>query len=195
MLSGGGGLATGGVDDRFDFQLVTAEMQDGDGMSYIGPSVPNTLISPAQNSYHAFGNNGSTFNNASNAAANSALPASEYSPGPGEPTRLDALNGLTSASDHLPLVADFQLPARMGASIGVYPTQVIKNSAATLEVQVANIAPVAVAIGADELQYTYGGTGGMSGSGGETTGLLALNPAASHSLSLDTATLGPQTAR
>ena len=39
-----------GLDDRFDFQLVTGEFLDGAGLNYIN------------NSYHSFGNNGSTYN-------------------------------------------------------------------------------------------------------------------------------------
>ena len=34
------------MDDRFDFQLVSGEFLDGQGLNYIG------------NSYHSFGNNG-----------------------------------------------------------------------------------------------------------------------------------------
>ena len=64
MTVAGGGLTTGGMDDRFDFQHVTATLMDGEGMSYIGPSVPNTAIPASVQSYTAFGNNGSTFNGA-----------------------------------------------------------------------------------------------------------------------------------
>ena len=31
-------LVSGGMDDRFDFQLVTGELLDGEGLSYIGPT-------------------------------------------------------------------------------------------------------------------------------------------------------------
>ena len=40
------GLVGGGVDDRFDFQLVTGEFLDSEGLSYLSGS------------YHTFGNNG-----------------------------------------------------------------------------------------------------------------------------------------
>jgi endonuclease/exonuclease/phosphatase family metal-dependent hydrolase len=34
-----GGGASGGMDDRFDFQLASGPMLDGEGLSYIGPTV------------------------------------------------------------------------------------------------------------------------------------------------------------
>lgn len=79
------GQVTGGVDDRFDFQLVTGELLDGIGLDYI------------DGSYRAFGNNGT------HACCNSPLTGTGASP-----TVLDALR---QASDHLPVVADYALPA------------------------------------------------------------------------------------
>jgi hypothetical protein len=191
LVTGVDGLTGGGMDDRFDFQQTTAPLRDGEGMSYIGLGVPNTPISPAQHSYHAFGNNGTTFNSNINSGSNTALPVAEYNPGPGQPTRTDALNALTTASDHLPLVADFQLPAKMSASLAAVPAQVIKDTPLSVNLNVSNVAPVAVAIGADELDYNYNGGGSASGAGSGT--VLPLSPANVHSLALDTSTLGPQT--
>jgi hypothetical protein len=185
-----GGLTGGGMDDRFDFQLVTGELLQGEGMSYIGPTVPNTLIAPSQESYRAFGNNGSTYNTDINSGSNTALPVSEYNPGVGQPTRADALNGLYTASDHIPVVADYQLPAKMSATLASVPAQVIKDTPLGVNVNVSNVAPVAVAIGADELDYNYTASGSASGAGAGT--VLALDPANAHALSLDTSTLGPQ---
>ncbi len=44
--TGPSGLVGSGVDDRFDFQLVTGEFLDGEGLSYLSGS------------YHTFANNG-----------------------------------------------------------------------------------------------------------------------------------------
>ena len=186
----GSNLTGGGMDDRFDFQLVTSPLLDGEGLSYIGPSVPNLAVSPSQESYYAFGNNGTTFNGDINSGSNTALPLSEYNPGVGEPSRTDVLNALTTASDHLPVVADYQLPAKMGATLDVAPAQVIKDTPLAVDVHVSNVAPVAVAIGADELDYNYSASGSASGAGGGS--VLALSAADAHALSLDTSTLGPQ---
>lgn len=186
------GLSGGGMDDRFDFQLVTGTVKDGEGISYIGTGVPNTAVAPSQHSYHAFGNNGTTFNTDINNPANTALPISEYNPniGAGEPSRATVLNSLFTASDHLPVVADYQLPAKMGATVDAAPAEVIKDTPLAVDLHVSNTAPVAVAIGADELDYNYSTGGSASGAGGSTA--LPLASANTHVLSLDTGTLGPQ---
>ncbi len=85
------GLVGGGLDDRFDFQLVSGELLDGQGLDY------------RSSSYHTFGNNGSVALNGSiNSASNTALA--------GLANRTDVLNLLTTVTDHLPVVADFTLP-------------------------------------------------------------------------------------
>jgi hypothetical protein len=98
------GLTAGGVDDRFDFQLMTGEFLDGDGLSYIGPNVPG--MSGLVHSYHTFGNNGSTYNDDINDAGNTYVFTGITSY-----TKTQILDALHSASDHLPVVADFQLPS------------------------------------------------------------------------------------
>lgn len=189
LVTGVNSLTGGGMDDRFDFQIVTQPLMSGNGLSYIGTGVPNTLISPSQHSYHAFGNNGTTFNNNINAASNTALPISEYNPGVGEPSRTTVLNALTTASDHLPVVADYQLPAKMSALAGAHPAQVILGSAPSVALSVSNSAPVEVAIGADELVYSASGGGSVNGLANGT--VLALDPASVNNFSLDTSSLGP----
>src|SRR5262249_4584260 len=52
------GQITGGMDDRFDFQLVSGELTDGSGLEIAGSS------------YRELGNNGTTFNEAINDASN-----------------------------------------------------------------------------------------------------------------------------
>lgn len=76
-------LGGGGMDDRFDFQLLTGEFFDGFGVDYV------------QGSYHAFGNNGTHALNGSITTGTGAAPA--------------VLQALAVASDHLPVVADYQL--------------------------------------------------------------------------------------
>ena len=186
------GLSGGGMDDRFDFQLVTNTMMDGEGLSYIGTGVPNTPLPASQHSYHAFGNNGTTYNSDINNASNTALPISEYNPNvpAGQPSRTEVLNALFTASDHLPVVADYQLPARMDATVDAAPAQVIKDTPLTVGVHVSNTAPVAVAIGADELDYSFTASGSANGAGiGVAMPLAAANL---HNVVLDTSNLGPQ---
>jgi subtilisin-like proprotein convertase family protein/endonuclease/exonuclease/phosphatase family metal-dependent hydrolase len=82
------GFVGGGLDDRFDFQLVSGAVLSGGTLQY------------RSGSYRAFGNNGSVPKNGSiNDARNTALA--------GLPNRLEVLGLLTTVSDHLPVVADY----------------------------------------------------------------------------------------
>ncbi|MBI9069988.1 MAG: T9SS type A sorting domain-containing protein [Melioribacteraceae bacterium] len=77
-----GGGSHGGMDDRFDFILVSQALMDNGGIDYI------------EDSYLAYGNDSNHFNLAINAGTNSAVPDS-------------VANALHGASDHLPVIAEF----------------------------------------------------------------------------------------
>lgn len=85
------GASTGGLDDRFDFLLTSAALLNGVGFDY----VPGT--------YRSFGNDGNHYNDDINDA-------------PVIPEGAVIANALHGASDHLPVMADFQVPARTGVS-------------------------------------------------------------------------------
>ncbi len=72
------------MDDRFDFQFVSGELLDGVGLDYL------------PGSFHVFGNNGTH-------TLGSAIDS-----GTGASTAV--LSALIAASDHLPVVADYQIP-------------------------------------------------------------------------------------
>ena len=75
----------GGLDDRFDQILCSEDIMDAeDGMVY----VPNT--------YFAVGNDGNHFNDPVNSGTNYSVSAS-------------VLNALYNLSDHLPVIADFDV--------------------------------------------------------------------------------------
>ncbi len=71
------------MDDRFDIQFATSEFFDGVGVDYVS------------NSYHVFGNNGTHTFDAPITTGTGASP--------------EVLNALVAASDHLPVVADYQV--------------------------------------------------------------------------------------
>ena len=83
---GSEGLTTGGMDDRFDFQLVSTEFIDDSGLEV------------DQFSYRSFGNDGSHFNKAINDGFNFYFLPDE------QEIKADAL---AKASDHVPVVADY----------------------------------------------------------------------------------------
>jgi endonuclease/exonuclease/phosphatase family metal-dependent hydrolase len=158
------GQITGGMDDRFDFQLSTGEVLDGEGFAYI----PNT--------YRAFGNNGThPLNGEIDNPSNTAEP-------------LAVLTALGNSSDHLPVIADYQLPSKMFVSTESVPNRVIRDATVSVGVAVENVAPVAVAGGADELDYSGSTSGSISGS---FIGMdSALGGPQTHSVNLVTSNVG-----
>jgi endonuclease/exonuclease/phosphatase family metal-dependent hydrolase len=170
------GGATGGMDDRFDMQMINARVLDGEGLSYIGPTAPGTA---STHSYRAFGNGGTTFNRRINDPLNTSKPAS-------------VLTALHDFTDHLPVVADYQLPAKLSATVSEAAPRVIAGSLASVSVSVGNAAAVSVAAGADELDYTVTTTGGATGNFAGSRGALSAN--AVHAVSFNTASPGLRSA-
>lgn len=104
------GLIGGGLDDRFDFQLLSAELSDDHGFDY------------RASSYHTFGVNGSVpLNGSVNDPRNTAIPEL--------PNRLEVLELLTTVTDHLPVVADFRIwPASAPYGRGVQGQQATRQT-------------------------------------------------------------------
>jgi hypothetical protein len=74
---------TGNMDDRFDLQFASGELFDGVGLEYVADS------------YHVFGNNGThTLGGAITTGSGAAAAV---------------LSALAAASDHLPVVADYEI--------------------------------------------------------------------------------------
>lgn len=164
----GSGLVGGGLNSRFDLQYVTDEMLSGEGVSYL------------TGSYHTFMNNGSVpLNQAINSASNNALPSL--------PNRSQVLTALTTATDHLPLVVDYQVPAKMAVTVGTLST-VITGASVNLALSVTNNASALTVAGADELDYTGSGAGKLSGAFSGTDN--ALGGSNAHQLALNTSTPG-----
>jgi len=116
LVSPPGGLTGGGLDDRFDFQLVSNELTDGIGLDYI------------PNSYRTFGNNGSiNVNGNLNDSSSTALL--------GLPNRLAVLDLLTTVSDHLPVVADYRYPVNLApTNVSLSASTIAENAAANVVV-------------------------------------------------------------
>ncbi len=160
------GQVTGGVDDRFDFQLVTDEFLDDEGLSYI------------PGSYRAFGNNGThgNFNQAITTGTGAAA---------------NVLAALTTASDHLPVVADYQVPAILSAQLAEIPPSIPVGASFSADLMIENAASALLAAGADELDYSFSVSGDLVGSGSGTK--LALSGATTHSIMFDTSVEGLRT--
>ena len=91
-----GGLASGGMDDRFDFQFISASLQDGKGLDII------------LGSYHSFGNDGNHYDIAINDGDNSYFES--------DLTRSNELaQALHDASDHVPVIVDYAVVENVGS--------------------------------------------------------------------------------
>ena len=169
--NGAGPLVGGGIDDRFDFILQSDELLDGDGVA----SIPNSL--------RAFGNNGSTLNTAINNGNSITINGlTSFSTG-------QVLNALESASDHLPVVEDFQLPATLSAQlVSPVPSELALGEAATVELLITNTTNVQTANGADDLDFVVSTSGDVTGSFNGTD--AALGGGVSVTLLLDTSEAG-----
>ena len=168
----GSGFVGGGMDDRFDLQMLSTDLTDGEGLSYLGPGVGDCTATT--HSYRAHGNNGTH-------SLNGAI-----STGFGAPTYV--LAALTAASDHLPVVTDYQLPAKMSVELGTTSERVLVGASVQQTLTVANSADVSVTLGADELDYHVSGGLGLSGAATGTAEALASGN--SHSLSWNTTSAG-----
>ena len=84
-----GGGANGGLDDRFDFILLSNKFFNDEDLWYV------------DGSYTSIGNDGAHFNLAINSGSNNSVP-------PGIPDALHA------ASDHLPVILKLAYPTEMG---------------------------------------------------------------------------------
>ena len=168
------GLAGGGIDDRFDLLMTTVQLADGNGLSII-PGTCRTL-----------GNDGNHYQQAVNAGANTYYP--------GQPARSSLLAiALFAASDHLPVLADLQVPARLEASLDPVPPRVIAMAPVTVSARISNGAQVVTPLGADDLSYAVASLQHCIASGAGTAPLAPA--AAAVPVTLATATAGIRLAR
>lgn len=165
LLNQNGGLVGGGLDDRFDFQLLSPTMFDAEGMSMIGGT------------YRPLGNDGQHYNDAINAGNNYYFP--------NDIARSNALaDELIIASDHLPLIADYQVPALLNWDLSLASQRVLVGAETSIEITISNDAPVSVSIGADELDVEIEAIGDVAGF--ESVTIVALSQAEIVSFPIDT---------
>jgi len=127
------GYTGGGMDDRFDFILISAALNDNEGLAY----VPGT--------YKAYGNDSNHFNLDINDA-------------PTIPEGITIANALHGAADHVPVVMTIQVPAKVSADAGLAFGRLITGASPSMNLTVTNVA----AAPADELTYTLAAPTGYS---------------------------------
>jgi len=172
LIVGYNGMVGGGLNDRFDFIVPSLGAADGKGIS----AMTSTMRVP--------GNDGAHYNIDITAGNNTY-----YSP---DITRSNILaDNLSMASDHLAQLMEFQVPAKMSASLVSAPTRVIKSALASIEVKVQNVAPYFSSTGVDPLVFTVACTGSVSGT---ASGTGPLSPSSiSKFVTLNTSVVGTAT--
>ena len=100
-----GGGANGGMDDRFDWLLVSSQFLD-----------ESSILKYIENSYVTYGNDGNHFNDAINSGSNSAFSN-------------DIAEALHDASDHLPVYMDLWFDDLIYSMEGIVLSEVMPNPA------------------------------------------------------------------
>ncbi|MCA9753566.1 MAG: hypothetical protein KC591_15335, partial [Gemmatimonadetes bacterium] len=154
-----GGGANGGMDDRFDFMLTGPSTFDGEGWDIL----PST--------YTALGQDGQHFDGALNVPPYLVVTAA-------------VAQALHDASDHLPVFADWQVPARLSTVASLDLGPVIVGGTTAVDLLIENVAPLP----ADELDYSFAAPTGFGAPAG-TFQLLPGGPV-SHSITLDGGSVG-----
>ncbi len=174
VLTGVNGLVGGGMDDRFDFQLSTSPLHDNLGLSIIS------------NTYRTFGNDGNHYNIAIDTGNNTYYPA--------QLSRSNTLaTNLRLASDHIPTIVEYKIPAMMAGSIPANYGRVIIGASFNVAISVTNPAPVAYVFGADQLTYTATATVNLSGVTNGTVNPLGDTSTPSFPLNTSAAGIKPGT--
>jgi len=176
--------SNGGMDDRFDQILVSADLIDGDGLDYIGnPTIPysTTTWNDGNHSYRAWGNDGSSFNQGLRVTGNTMVG----------PTIAQALVNAAASGGHLPVFLDLRVPAKIDSDTTLDFGQVPLNSTAEQILHVWNAGDCALwsAGGIDTLRYSLTATAGFTAPSGQ----FAAAPCAApdeHIITMDTSSLG-----
>ena len=141
--STGGGLIGGSLDDRFDFLLFNQEFQDGAGLDYMSGTL------------RSFGNDGNHYDDAINDGTNTYFP--------GNNSRSNQLaDALHDASDHIPVIANYTLPAVLSASVVSTFGPVIVGGSADVVLTIGNDVDVVTPAGGADLNWFATGSGSLS---------------------------------
>ncbi|MBX3405799.1 MAG: hypothetical protein KF869_03455 [Phycisphaeraceae bacterium] len=187
--------AFGGMDDRFDFLLVSDSISQGQGLAYMGDrNVPyGSVWNDPVHSYRCWGNDGFSFNQSMRIANNTMV-------GPVVAQALFDHFAGTSTAPHLPVFLDLQVPARASVStLTLDFGTVFQGAVAQLPLTVTNVANIALwskdgtGAGIDALTYTLSPSAGFTAPAG--TFNEAADPGAVgnvHQIGMLTAMLGPK---
>jgi hypothetical protein len=155
------------MDDRHDQMLVSASLKDGAGLDYIGntaiPYSTSTWNDP-NHSYRCWGNDGGSFDLPIRTTANTMVGQAIA----------EALITTVDSGGHLPVFADFRVPAVFSASSQSLDLGTVdQNDAASTTLTITNAGDVNkwTVAGISNLRYTMTVTGpfALTGAGAQQT--------------------------
>jgi endonuclease/exonuclease/phosphatase family metal-dependent hydrolase len=160
--------SNGGMDDRFDMVLGTYSMNDGAGLDLVPGALPG--------GYGPYGNDGQHYNQSIDGGGfNLAVP-------------LAVATALRLSSDHLPVIATLQLPAKLATVSELSFGDVLVGATATQDLSVDD----APAPPAASLQYSLTAPAGFTAPSGTFTNAAASAPDV-RTLGLSTGSIGVRT--
>ena len=177
-------IGAGGMDDRHDQILLDGSLGDGVGLEYrgaFGTPYSTTTWDDPNHSYRSWGNDGTTFDLALRTVGNAMV---------GEQIAI-ALRNVAAGGGHLPVFADFVVPARVDAPVLVDLGAVPAGSLAQGSIVVGNGGDAALwgASGIADLAYLLEADAGITVPAGvffdEASGDLN-----EHAFSIDISGLG-----
>ncbi len=174
----------GQMDDRHDQLLITAGLFDGTGIEYIGnPSIPysTTTWNDPNHSYRAWGNDGTSYNLPLKTTGNTMVGA----------TIAQALITTAGSGGHLPIIADFKVPAKVDSPIVINFGQVPVGGLASQSITISNAGNTALwtTAGISNLSYTLSASSGFGAPGASFSDAPG-GGGNNHNISMFTATPG-----
>ncbi|MEZ6244213.1 MAG: GC-type dockerin domain-anchored protein [Phycisphaerales bacterium] len=174
----------GGMDDRYDQILVSANLGDGEGLDYLGAfGVPysNTTWNDPNHSYRSWGNDGTSFNLGLTVNGNTMV---------GPDIALALVLSTGGQGGHLPVFLDLVVPPRAQATASLDFGAVPVGATVSLPITVANAGDVGAwgVTGIDDLDYQLIASPAIDA----PVGAFALDAgqSAEHTISVTSATPG-----
>ncbi len=183
-----------GMDDRYDFIMMSQELLDGDGLHYIGNSnlaYSTTTWNDPNHSYRSWGNDGGSWTFASGSWRSQAIRVNGNTMV--GPTIAQALiNSTGNQTGHLPIFADLRVPPVAGTNTLSLDFGVVgPNTPVSVPIAINNV-PDLNKWGLDgvaDLRYSFNTSGTFFGPNGIFTD-RADDGAQVHSLTVNAASVG-----
>jgi hypothetical protein len=187
----------GGMDDRHDQILISPNLRDSEGLSYISAVNGGNILAAyststwndTNHSYRSWGNDGTSYNLNLTTTGNTMV---------GSAIAQALINSTGGGGGHLPVFLDVQVPPKVNAPAPIDFGVVTVGASATRTLTVTNSANLALwskdgtGWGIDELTYTLSASSGFTAPAGTFTEGAAAG-SNNHTITMNTSTPGCKT--